>query len=280
MRFYISTTTTAAQTFAFVNTAGETDIMVANSKTGAPYALVSNHAYSIINSYTVRLNNGSTVDLIKLRNPYATDSGTNLYSDGEASWNNVSIAEKARIGYSLNTIDGDFFMNKEQFNISFSTISWNPILEGWTRSYFLKLDDTFVNPGKNSLGGTKFTRHEFLITSNVDQDAIFTINTHAFRSYPYNTCMDSSSTISGVKNVIEWLMPGSTVIKQTFYAEGDFNLNGGLPYALKAGNTYIINLELWGDNPNITKDFSIVAFGKNGEINITHKANLTSDSYF
>lgn len=88
--------------------------MVGNTKTGTSFGLVSNHAYSIINSYTVRLNNGSTVDLIKMRNPYATDNGlTSLYSDNEASWNNISLAEKARIGYILNAADGDFFMTKE-----------------------------------------------------------------------------------------------------------------------------------------------------------------------
>jgi hypothetical protein len=256
--------------------------MVGNTKTGTSFGLVFNHAYSIINSYTVRLNNDSTVDLIKLRNPYAIDSSlSSLYSDNEASWNNVSLAERARVGYILNAGDGDFFMTKEQFNISFSTISWNPILEGWTRSYFLKLDDTFVNPGKNINGGSKYTRHEFSITTNVDQDAIFTINTHAVRSYPFNTCMNSAlTTINSVKNVVEWFLPGSNSIRQTFYVEGDFNLNGGRPYALKAGTTYAINLELWGDNPNITRDFSIVAFGKRGEVKITHRAGLTSDHYF
>jgi hypothetical protein len=43
--------------------------------------------------------------------------------------------------------------------------------------------------------------------------------------------------------------------------EGDFNLNDGKPFALKAGTTYTINLELWGSNPHISRDFSIVAFG-------------------
>ena len=73
MRFLITSTTTSASTFAFVDSAGESDIMAGNTKTGAAYGMVSNHAYSIINSYTVRLNNGATVNLIKLRNPYGSD---------------------------------------------------------------------------------------------------------------------------------------------------------------------------------------------------------------
>jgi hypothetical protein len=43
-------------------------------------------------------------------------------------------------------------------------------------------------------------------------------------------------------------LPGSTVLKQTYYYEGDYNLNSGDPYALKVRTTYNINLELWGGN--------------------------------
>jgi hypothetical protein len=65
-----------------------------------------------------------------------------------------------------------------------------------------------------------------------------------------------------VKNVVEYVMPGSTLLKTTVYYVGDFNLNSGNPYALKAGTTYTINLELWGNNTTITRDFSIVAHGE------------------
>ena len=84
-----------------------------------------------------------------------------MYADNDTTnWDNVSIAEKARIGYSFNGADGTFFMTKEQFNLNFASVSWSPKLEGWTRSYFLKVDDTFVNPGKNVYGGSKYTRHD------------------------------------------------------------------------------------------------------------------------
>ena len=138
-----------------------------------------------------------------------------MYADNDTTnWDNVSIAEKARIGYSFNGADGTFFMTKEQFNLNFASVSWSPKLEGWTRSYFLKIDDTFVNPGKNVYGGSKYTRHEFYIISDVDQSAIFTINTHAIRSYPWNTCMsDSLNAAYKVRNVIEYILPGSSTIK-------------------------------------------------------------------
>lgn len=41
-------------------------------------------------------------------------------------------------------------------------------------------------------------------------------------------------------------MPGSNA--QTYYSEGEYNLNGANPYKLVAGTTYKINLELWAGN--------------------------------
>jgi hypothetical protein len=64
-----------------------------------------------------------------------------------------------------------------------------------------------------------------------------------------------------VKNVVEYILPGSTLLKTISYYEGDYNLNLGKPFALKAGTTYTINLELWGGNAIVTRDFSIVAHG-------------------
>lgn len=96
-----------------------------------------------------------------------------------------------------------------------------------------------------------------------------------------NVCQNqATSTINGVKNVLEYTLPGTTVAQTSVFYEGDFNMGGGKPYAFKANTRYTIALELWGDNTNITKDFSIVAFGKNAAVKITHTAGLTSDNYF
>lgn len=49
--------------------------------------------------------------------------------------------DKARLGYALNGNDGIQFMRLDQFKTAFQAISKNPTLDGWTRSYFLKIDD-------------------------------------------------------------------------------------------------------------------------------------------
>ncbi len=101
-----------------------------------------------------------------MRDPWGSDSGfKGEYRDGDILWNDVSAAEKTRIGYAINAMDGTFFMTVVQFKEAFSSISNSKMLKDWTRSYFLVLDDKLVNPGKNINGGPLYTRHEFTITS-------------------------------------------------------------------------------------------------------------------
>ena len=63
-------------------------------------------------------------------------------------------------------------------------MSYAKDVTSWTRSYFLVIDDTLVNPGINPLGGSAFTRHEFAIWTDIDQDVIFQTNVHDNRVYP------------------------------------------------------------------------------------------------
>ena len=122
----------------------------------------------------------------------------------------------------------------------------NALLNGYTRSYWLTIDDKLVNPGKNINGGSTFTRHEFSITTAVDQNVIFQTNVHESRLYPKLTGCGLGIGVINVKTIVEWTLPGST--SSIWYQEGEYNLNSGNPYALKAGTTYSINLELWGGN--------------------------------
>ena len=56
-----------------------------------------------------------------------------------------------------------------------------------------------------------------------------------------------------------------------------FNFNGMKPYAMVAGTTYTINLELWGLNQNVSRDFSLVALSDGGQkVLFTHMQGLVS----
>jgi hypothetical protein len=61
--------------------------MVANTRSTSVFGMTASHAYTIVNNYEVKLLNGATVRLIRLRNPYATDgSQTTAYGDCDAEW--------------------------------------------------------------------------------------------------------------------------------------------------------------------------------------------------
>lgn len=113
-------------------------------------------------------------------------------------------------------------MRLDQFKTAFQAISINPMLDGWTRSYFLKIDDKLVNPGKNVYGGPAYTRHEFTITTPVSQDVIFQVNVHDSRMYPLTSGCGLGIGVNTVKTIVEWVLPGSSA--QTYYYEGEYNL--------------------------------------------------------
>jgi hypothetical protein len=142
-----------------------------------------------------------------------SDKFTGQYRDGDVLWDAVSDNEKERIGYSKNLVDGIFFVTLGEFKTAFTYVSHNSILEGWTRSYFLVLDDKLDNPGINPMGGMNYTRHEFNITSAVDQNAIFQINVHDSRIYPRSegcgkTIFKGPISVTMLKVIVEWTLPG------------------------------------------------------------------------
>lgn len=65
---------TAQSLFTKVDAVDLTDYLVAVTKITAPYGLVSNHAYLIESTFTVKLTNATTVLLYKIYNPFASDA--------------------------------------------------------------------------------------------------------------------------------------------------------------------------------------------------------------
>jgi hypothetical protein len=80
-------TLSSATIWTYVNDASVDDVMVANTRSTSVFGMTASHAYTIVNNYEVKLLNGATVRLIRLRNPYATDgSQTTAYGDCDAEW--------------------------------------------------------------------------------------------------------------------------------------------------------------------------------------------------
>jgi hypothetical protein len=86
------------------------------------------------------------------------------------------------------------------------------------------------------------------------------VNVHDSRLYPkIDGCGLAMDGVSSLRTVVEWYLPGSNA--QTYFTEGEYNLNYGNSYQLVAGNSYKISLELWAGNTAIARDFSVVAWG-------------------
>ncbi|CBY13662.1 unnamed protein product [Oikopleura dioica] len=76
--------------------------------------LVHGHAYSLLRIDYVMKNDGETVKLVKIRNPWAQTEWTGEWSDHCPNWEEVSDEEKERIDFAVED-DGGFYMNFEDW---------------------------------------------------------------------------------------------------------------------------------------------------------------------
>ena len=145
------------------------------------------HAYTLLGTETISLTDGTTENLLKIRNPWKSEGYIGAWSDSDVKWNNVSATEKTRVGYDNNANDGIFFMSVASFQTNFHNFSINYDLTGWKHSHYLRVDDTkteITNPGSLYYGGTTHTRHTMNIVSPVSQQVHVTAYIHDERSYP------------------------------------------------------------------------------------------------
>jgi hypothetical protein len=154
------------------------------------------------------------------------------------------------------------------------------MLSSWTRSYFLILDDDTTKPGKNAAGGANYVRHEFTLKSSVAQKVKLMLNVHPSRVYPYfASCGSGLPNVNGIRVVMEWNLPNS-VMASAYFQGGDYLVGNFSDFVFAANTDYTFNVELYNNNPQVSRDFSIVAFGDQGEVKITENSGLLSDSYF
>ena len=102
----------------FINASTVDDIVVVNTlSTTNPYKLVSSHEYTVLNNYTVTLTTGTTVNLIKMRNPYGNDAGqVHAYADISTYCIYFPFAEQLKMSYKTNTSVGACIMKKNNLD--------------------------------------------------------------------------------------------------------------------------------------------------------------------
>uniref|UniRef100_A0A8C9T1M0 Calpain 8 n=1 Tax=Scleropages formosus TaxID=113540 RepID=A0A8C9T1M0_SCLFO len=81
--------------------------------------LVKGHAYSLTGAEEVHYQ-GSTVELVRLRNPWGEVEWTGPWSDSSEEWNRILPEEKAKLANAAE--DGEFWMAYSDFIKQFSTL--------------------------------------------------------------------------------------------------------------------------------------------------------------
>ncbi|XP_028828029.1 calpain-8 [Denticeps clupeoides] len=81
--------------------------------------LVKGHAYSITAAEEVHVL-GSSVQLVRIRNPWGQVEWRGAWSDDSGEWNQVRPEEKAKLDYSAD--DGEFWMSFSDFKVHFSRL--------------------------------------------------------------------------------------------------------------------------------------------------------------
>lgn len=73
---------------------------------GTPFGLVTGHAYSILSGITINQADGTTVNLLKIRNPWGTGEWTGPWGDSSSLW---TAAAKQQLGQDLSFKDDGSF---------------------------------------------------------------------------------------------------------------------------------------------------------------------------
>jgi hypothetical protein len=119
---------------------------------------------------------------MEIRNPWAFYEWTGDYSDNSDLWTDDL---KEAYGFTEVRNEGVFFMPYDDYWTHFDSTFVNHDTSGLFRDDWLILDDqTADSPGSTGLCGNTCTRHEFTLTSSVDQKIIVSANTWQNRGYP------------------------------------------------------------------------------------------------
>ena len=135
------------------------------------------------------------------------------------------------------------------------------------------LDDQTSEPGAMRTCGAGCTRHAMTLTSEVDQKVWLTAHTWDKRCLAAN-CKTFSYT-DPTKHSVQL---GTRYIRPFWDNYDDLQLD---PFTMTAGETIKVFTEWdWSDRGyDFSKDWSIVAWGEEGKVTITHDAGYETDHW-
>ena len=93
---------------------------------------VGGHAYSVLGTYEINTDNGTSVKLVRYFNPWHAEVwNTNPWGDNSANWTNYT---KSQVPY-LNGNDGIVFSTVEDYAVNFGVTNWGEIHDDFDVSF-------------------------------------------------------------------------------------------------------------------------------------------------
>lgn len=127
-------TFTAANLFATLQGFFANEFAVGISSPGKGYTHdVDGHAFSMLGAHKVTLDSGSTVNLIRMMNPWHSDEwSTNPWADDSSKW---TQRVKNQVPWVNSKEDGIYYVEISDFMNNYQSISWAEIRKGYGAAF-------------------------------------------------------------------------------------------------------------------------------------------------
>ena len=124
------------------------------------------HAYTVLEAKQLTKGPKKGTKLIKVRNPWGSETYNGPWSDKSNLWDAQSKEEVDLVDDSK---DGLFWTDIDTYLANFGATSINYDAWGWAESKFLMIDDNTETKGTIRFCGPTCTKHSFKLTSTVKQ---------------------------------------------------------------------------------------------------------------
>jgi len=203
---------------------------------------------------------------MELRHPYGENEWLGDYSDDSDLWTDDL---KEAYGFTEARDDGVFFMPYDDYFTQFEFTFVNHDTSNMYRDDWLILDDHTDSPGLDSVCGETCTRHEFTLSSTVDQKVLVSANTWQERGYPID-CDPTGNNLHVVE--VEGVDNG---LRENW----DFGTAMLEPIEMTAGQELQMYIEMDYEDRDMARDASVVVWGFDGPVKLTHNGGIPSSSF-
>jgi len=244
---YTSSEQSTDELFRIIHEADQNDWILVGACQRSYQGLTAGHAYTILGAMKVKDDNGMEWNLIKMRNPWASEGYTGPWSDKDHSrWTDEM---KRKVGHS-HADDGIFLVPVDTFRIAY-TFYYVGMYQDWKTT-------TWTNTSQ----GRSWRKS---ISSPVDQQAVLTLRWIARRRYPLAGCSGKNDNETQSYNVFLTNRGKGRRIQEPAFNDLGY-IAFVFPDGIKAGDTWDLMVYDFKSGQATKQDFTVTLYGAQGEI--------------